>query len=113
MTKLSLFVCLFCAIQSHAQHAQIYPTNWWTGMKWNKVQLLIHGENSLANEKIKINYPGITITKTTLLENPKYLAADITITATAKPGTVKIEFSNGSKKNVVEWPLKARRKGRG
>lgn len=106
---------IFWCANIFAQNTSVncYPTNWWTGMKWNKVQLLVHGESSLANEKIKINYPGITVTKVVPLENPKYLAVDITISATAKPGTVKVEFSSGGDKNIIEWPLKARRKGRG
>ena len=98
MKKLFVFVLLLAVVKLSAQHAQVYPTNWWTGMKWNKVQLLIRGENSLANEKIRITYPGITVTKVRLLENPKYLAADINISASAKPGTVKIEFSSNSGK---------------
>ena len=82
-------------------------------MKWNKVQLLIRGEGSLANEKIKISYPGVTVTKIHKLDNPKYLAVDIAISPSAKPGDVKIEFDNNGKKNSVGWPIKTRRKGNG
>ena len=49
MKKLFVFVLLLAVVKLSAQHAQVYPTNWWTGMKWNKVQLLIRGENSLPN----------------------------------------------------------------
>ena len=38
----------------HAQYAEVYPTNWWVGMKWNKVQLLIKGGYAEFNkEQIK------------------------------------------------------------
>ena len=33
-----------------------YPTNWWTGMKWNKVQVMVHGD------KIADNFPMIAWT---------------------------------------------------
>ena len=113
MKRFFVFLLLLTGMGVSAQHARIYPTNWWTGMKWNKVQLLIHGESSLANEKIRINYPGISITKVHHLENPRYVALDIAISASAKPGKVIIEFSNNAGKNSVEWPLKSRRKGKG
>jgi neopullulanase len=108
-----VFVLLAAVMKLSAQHAQVYPTNWWTGMKWNKVQLLIRGESSLANEKITISYPGVTLNKIQLLENPKYVAADISIASSAKPGTVKIELTGNGEKKVVDWSLKSRRKGRG
>src|SRR5689334_6770904 len=113
MKAFCVFILLLAIMNLSAQHAQVYPTNWWTGMKWNKVQLLVRGSNSLENEKISIAYPGVTVTKITRLENPKYLAVDISIAATAKPGNVKIQFTHNGERNVVEWPLKARRKGRG
>src|SRR5688572_1687105 len=113
MNKVFIFI-LFLAVKNlAAQHAQVYPTNWWTGMKWNKVQLLIRGENSLADEKIRISYPGLSVTKIHRLENPKYIAVDITISPSAKPGNVKIEFEGGAEKGTVSWQLKTKRKGNG
>src|SRR6476661_6444709 len=105
MKAFYVFILLLAVINLPAQHAQVYPTNWWTGMKWNKVQLLVRGENSLAKEKVSIAYPGVSINKITALENPKYIAIDISIAASAKPGNVKIQFSGNGEKNVVEWPL--------
>jgi glycosidase len=97
----------------NAQQIELYPTNWWTGMKWNKVQLLVRGENNLASDNVRINYPGVTVSKIHRLENEKYLAVDLNISASAKPGTIKIEIGNGDRKSIVPWPLKARRKGNG
>lgn len=113
MNKLFVIGLLFAVKILPAQHVQLYPANWWTGMKWNKVQLLIRGENSLANEKVSISYPGISITKVHRLENPKYLAVDLTVSASAKPGNVKIVFDQKGRKNTVNWALKSRRKGNG
>lgn len=97
-----------------AQYATVYPTNWWVGMKNNKVQLLIHSDHeTFSSEKVSITYPGITLGKVHKFENGKYLAVDITIAPTAKPGTVNIVFAANGTTNKVEWPLKARRKGNG
>src|SRR5688500_9777777 len=115
MSKKILFLIIVLSAYSalFSQTAQVYPTNWWTGMKWNKVQLLIRGENSLAGEKIRISYPGLSVTKIHRLENPKYIAVDITISPSAKPGNVKSEFEGGAQKGTVSWQLKTRRKGNG
>ena len=109
------FFCFHCLLLSlNAQYAQVYPTNWFTGMKWNKVQLLVHGNYYGFNrEKVEINYPGVQLQKITPLENGRYMAIDLIITAIAKPGIVAINFSNGSKKNTVQWTLKAKRNGNG
>jgi hypothetical protein len=57
-----------------AQYAQVFPTNWWVGMKWNKVQLLIKGGYAEFNkEQIKINYPGVKIEKINKLDNGLYI----------------------------------------
>ena len=86
----AFFISCFYVTISFAQYATVYPANWWAGMKWNKVQLIIRGENDLGKEKVNISYPGITITKTHKFDNGKYLAVDITISPAAKPGTVNI-----------------------
>ncbi|CAN5566880.1 glycoside hydrolase family 13 protein [soil metagenome] len=113
--KFILLFATFCFFSFvHAQYAEVYPTNWWIGMKHNKVQLIIRGAGEgLSNQKIKISYPGITVTGTHEFSNSKYLAVDITIATTAQPGTVNIELTANGITNKVAWPLKARRKGNG
>lgn len=115
MKKIVLFLSalLGMALVSFAQYAKLYPANWYTGMKWNKVQVLVRGEyEGFSKEKVRIHYPGVTLTKISQFENGKYLALDLTIAAAAKPGTVTIEFIDGNKTHAVEWLLKARREGR-
>lgn len=113
--KTLLFIFLtFYSANLFAQYADVYPTNWWAEMKYNKVQLLFHADHeTFSNEKVRINYPGITITNTHKFENGKYLAVDITISPAAKPGNVSIEFKNDNATNSVQWQLKERRKGNG
>lgn len=98
-----------------AQYAAVYPTNWWVGMKHNKVQLLLRGTYEGFNkEKVRINYPGVTVTGTHTTENSKYLLVDIFVQPAAKPGNVGIELIGaGNKVHALQWPLLARRKGNG
>ena len=116
MGKKVFFIPCFCLLVSfsYAQYAKLYPTNWFTGMHWNKVQLLVRGEyDGFNKESVRINYPGVVLTKINRLENRKYFALDITISPNAKPGNVVIEFITGAKAHAVSWPLKAKRTGNG
>lgn len=104
---------LFMFFIVNAQEIEIYPASWWTGMKWNKVQLLLRGKNNLSDAKVRISYPGVTITKIHKLENQKYLCVDIIISGTTKPGTVIIEANLNGSGNKVNWTLNKRRAGNG
>lgn len=112
---LFLFVLLFgSALNCWSQNITIYPTNWWVGMKHNKVQLLIKGGDTLFNkQQVKIHYTGIKVEKVSPLDNGKYMAVDILIAPDTKPGNVTIEFNSYGKSNTVSWAIKARRNGNG
>ncbi len=96
-----------------AQQINVYPTNWWVGMKMNKIQLLLRSEEKISGKKISISYPGITIIKTHSFENPRYIAVDISIAATAKPGNVLIELEENGKTGTIQWRLNEQRSGKG
>ena len=98
-----------------AQNIDVYPSSWWVGMRWNKVQLLLQANSNdgFNKQQISIKYPGVTITKVHQLDNRKYIAVDIVIAPSAKPGNVPIVFTSNSIKTFVMWPLQARRKGLG
>ncbi len=115
MKKLLIAFLLFAGIAVKASDSlNVYPTNWWAGMKHNKVQLLIYSTgDGLSNKQVRISYPGITINNIHKFKNGKYLAVDLTITSSAKPGTVNIQFLEDGRNSTVKWPLKARRKGNG
>jgi neopullulanase len=107
-----LSILLLGALTINAQ--QCYPTNWWTGMKWNKVQVMIHGD-AIANTAggFTINYPGVKLLKTNKVENPNYVFLDLFIAASAKPGVVKIKVNNAASPAFIDFELKPRRKGLG
>ncbi|HMK04287.1 MAG TPA: alpha-amylase family glycosyl hydrolase, partial [Ferruginibacter sp.] len=94
-----------------------YPTHWWTGMKWNKVQVMLHG-NKIADDFPMIKMgpggvklaTGVSLLKIDRVENPNYIFLDLAIDASAKPG--KFSFPFVKNKNI-QYELKPRRKGNG
>ncbi len=108
------FLLLFISLKLSAQQTQLYPTNWWISMKWNKVQILVYNnEKSIKNSDIKISYPGVILNKVHKLENEKYLALDVIIAATTKPGIVNIILEEKNKSTSVQWPLAFKKTGNG
>lgn len=91
-----------------------YPTNWWVGMKWNKVQVMIHGD-AIANAAggFTINYPGVKLEKVNKVENVNYVFLDLNIAASAKPGILKIKVNKAASSFDISFALKARRNGNG
>jgi hypothetical protein len=95
-----IYLLLFIANYAAAQTAyKIYPTNWWTGMKMNKIQVMVHGD------KIADHFPmikmgpkgmklatGVSLLMINRVENPNYVFLDIVIDATAKPGKFNFPF---------------------
>ena len=94
-----------------------YPTHWFTGMKWNKVQMMVHGDKIAAHfpmvkmgPKGMILAKGVNLVKINLVENPNYVFLDLVIDATAKPGKIDFPFI---KDLAFSYELKPRRAGNG
>ena len=94
-----------------------YPTNWWTGMKMNKIQVMVHGKDVASHfPAIKMGPKGILLaagvhlTAINRVESPNYIFLDITIDATAKPCKFNFPFV---KDMSLEYELKPRRKNLG
>lgn len=110
------FLLLLFAFSLKAQFNdayKCYPANWWAGMKWNKVQLMLYGDAIGNADNYTINYPGIKVTKVTKAESNNYAFVDITIAPNTKPGIVKILPVNFRSTEYVQFEIKPRRKGNG
>lgn len=118
-----MFVSLFLlsvtiSVNLFAQpNVNVYPTHWFTGMKWNKVQIMVHGEK-IAEQfpMIKMTASGMKLASGVRLvginrvENPNYIFLDLVIDASAKPGKFSFPFLKNVK---LEYELKPHRKGNG
>src|SRR6185437_11924345 len=99
----------FCQTTSY----NCYPTNWWTNMKWNRVQIMIHGKGIGNGEAYTINYPGVKLEKVNKVENSNYVFLNIDITPVAKAGTLKIKINGRDSSFNIDFPIKKRRIGNG
>ncbi|MEO5890342.1 MAG: alpha-amylase family glycosyl hydrolase [Ferruginibacter sp.] len=119
MKKFFIVALLLVLISTSFAQDEIkcYPTNWWTGMKWNKVQVMVHGD------KIADHFPmikmgpngvklatGVSLVKINRVENPNYVFLDLVISPAAKPGKFNFPFL---KDITLQYELKARRTGKG
>ena len=104
-----LFVFLFTSSLS-AQIYHVEPPNWWTGMKDQNLQLLVHAKD-VADTDPSINYQGVVIQKVNFAENKNYLFLDLYVSTTAKPGPVTIFFvKEGDTVYTHKYNLLARQK---
>ncbi len=120
MIKIISYIILFLSTSpGFGQNTgyKCYPTHWWTGMKWNKVQVMVHGD------KIADHFPmikmgpagmklaaGVSLVKINRVENANYVFLDLVIEATAKPGKISFPFV---KDINFQYELKPRRAGNG
>lgn len=117
MKRTAAFILiLFIVGRCFSQDMQLYPTNWFTGFKNSKLQLIIHQER--VSEKIPMYKlsaagmklaDGITLKMINRTDNPNYVFLDLVIDKTAKPGIRKIKLGQLS----FDYELKARNPGNG
>jgi hypothetical protein len=67
---------------------EVYPSNWWVGMKMNKIQLMVYQPKGLSTSKTAVvsNSNDIIVKGYNKPENNHYLFVDIEIRQNAKPG---------------------------
>lgn len=83
---------------------KIEPPNWWTGMKLNRIQLMIYGKE-LTNLKVSFNTEGIIVDKIHEMENTDYAFIDIIVSSEVTPGDYLINFQNKSYSKKVTFPI--------
>lgn len=117
MLKLVLAIAAFvpavwaAAAPYAIQHVE--PPNWWTGMKHNGLQLMLHGEKiaELA-PALATPYPGVRIAGVERTDNPNYLFVNLAIDKHARPGELQLQFRRGKETLASHrYRLEARRPG--
>ena len=107
MRQVLLAVYLFVTSSAFAAaEYTVYPTHWWTGMKHNQVQLIIHGEGLGAITSVSTSYPGVKVLKLHKAENPRYLFVDILIGPETRPGILNFTLSGSGSKKLLAYTLK-------
>jgi len=98
---------------SFAQSVEVYPSHWWVGMNWNKVQLMFHGSNIGNYDRVSSNNQNIKIQKVHPVENKNYLFVDVVVATTAKAGHYKIKCAGANGNREIDFELQPRRSGKG
>ncbi len=91
---------------------KIEPPNWWVGMNYNQVQLMVYGEN-LKDIDAKFDNDEIKVVKVHEIENPTYAFIDIEIPSTLKSGEYKLTLSKNENEISVEYPINKRQSADG
>jgi len=105
-----LFLFFLVSIKIFSQNIvvdKIEPPNWWAGMKWNKVQLMIYGTN-LKNISARFNSDNILIEKVTVSENADYAFIDIAISEGLLPGSYQLSLNNTNSEFQINYQIKPR-----
>ncbi len=118
--KISFIAFLLVCITTVLQAQTFYPTNWFTGLKDNNLQLMIKGDG-VANKvpMIKMSAAGMqladgmTLKSITRTENQNYIFLNITIAATAKPGVRNIQLGPKDKGLQFKYELVQKNKANG
>lgn len=105
---LSLF-CLFTlsAFSQSISISKVEPPNWWTGMKWNTVQLMLYGDN-LDGITATTEQEGLQIKAVHTLPNANYAFIDIEISDGLAAGTYPIKITKNGQSTTLNFPIQAR-----
>ncbi len=126
MKRFVVSLCLLCAMAVPAICAaaevhtvpgieRIEPASWWVGMKSTQLQLMVHG-TGIAAFRPELHYPGVRIDTVNAVDNRNYLFVNLTISPTARPGTLELKFRQGGPRQDAQvlhysYPLLARKAG--
>jgi glycosidase len=94
-------------VAQQAAIQRVNPTNWWVGMKWKNLQLMVYGPDA-GKLAYSVAYPGVKLVKTHTVDNPNYAFLDLTIAPTARPGTLKLVGKRGNQTLTQPFELRAR-----
>ncbi|GAO31537.1 cyclomaltodextrinase N-terminal domain-containing protein [Geofilum rubicundum] len=96
-----VFLVLLLAIsgpswsQFSANKMACWPQEWWIGMKYNKVQVLIKG-NNLSTARAAVSHSGVSINDQYGAKNKDYLFVELDITKNASAGMFAIRITRGN-----------------
>ncbi len=102
----------FQNLSSQSEINRIEPPNWWVGMNYSEIEILVYGKN-ISHLTPNLSYEGVSLVSHKSYENPNYLFLNISISKNTKPGSLIFSFSEGTKTVLKQnYELKPREEGR-
>jgi len=110
-TYLILFIFLFVS-RIYSQNFninKIEPPNWWAGMKLNKIELMVYGENLSGVTVESDDDYNIEVLNTEYSPTGKYMFVQIGISPEIEEGNYKLIFSKNGLNSERYYPIMKRR----
>jgi len=109
-----VIVAVFLLSILHAKQQKwvqrVEPTFWWTEMNQPEFQVLLYGTD-LSSADISIDYPGVTISRKEITDNPNYVFLYLNVSKEASPGRFTIVLKKNKHTQTVIYELKKRQDG--
>ncbi|WP_306643753.1 alpha-amylase family glycosyl hydrolase [Sanyastnella coralliicola] len=86
---------------------KVEPPYWWTGMEYDRLELMIYGDE-LSGSEVAVDYDGIRVLNVTSVTNDHYLFIELGISPETKPGTFNLTLRQGRKKTEYKYQLKSK-----
>ncbi len=113
MIKKIIPIVLFSIFQLSGQKfsvERIEPPNWWFGMKYDTIQIMLYGEN-VGNAEIYPSHLGATVIDYHKAESPNYLFIDLILDNSAeKDINFEIGLVTSDYDTVISFPILLREK---
>ncbi len=106
-----IFISIVLVLQLQAKAEswvqRVEPTFWWTEMNQPELQIMLYGVD-ISKTEISIVYPGVSISRKQLTDNPNYVFLYLNISKEAKPGKFNIVLKKDKKNQTIIYELKKR-----
>lgn len=105
-----IITLFFIGLMGYSQKIErVEPPNWWVGMKYNQLELMIYGDN-ISEFTPSVDSQNITIKNIVRTDNKNYLFINIDVSK-AVVGKFSIHFQKNGKRNnfSFEYELKERK----
>ena len=83
---------------------KVEPPNWWAGMKWNTVQLMLYGEN-LDGITASSKQEGLKIKTIYQVPNSSYAFIDLELSDSITPGTYTLSIQKGDESLELAYEI--------
>jgi len=115
MIRFQLLLIVLVSARIAAQNPvieKIEPPNWWSGMKHNKIQVMVYGKD-LKSSSAEFDSDKIKVLKVNEVENSSYLFIDVEISNDAPAGDYTLTLSADGKKSSHKFPVLVRQGSEG
>jgi len=102
-----VFFSSLIALPQEFSISKIEPPNWWVGMKWDTLQLMVYGEN-LRGVNVKSGDQYLEILNVQSLKNSSYLFVDIIIPQELNPDKYNLIFYKEDVEKEFSYPILSR-----